>query len=70
MLFPIPLPPGIASVIGPANPLDSLIYLVFLQGGIWVAWLILLGLYVFSPYAVKLKESQEVEKPTESWLPN
>lgn len=53
MLFPIPLFPGNAAVITPANPLDAILYLIFLQYGFWIIWLGFLLLYAFSPYAIK-----------------
>ncbi len=51
--FPIPHPPGLATVMTPASLLDTIIYLIFLQGGIWILWLTFFILYVFSPYGIR-----------------
>lgn len=56
MLFPIPIYPGNLAVGTLANPLDTILYLLFLQAGIWIVWLAILGLYAFSPYSLKLKQ--------------
>ena len=53
--FPLPFPPGIAAVITPGLPIDNVFYLVFMHGGIWIAWIALGLLYLFSPYRVDIR---------------
>jgi hypothetical protein len=51
-LFPIPSEPGIATEITPAYPSDAILYLVFLESGVWILWMLFLGLLALSPYRV------------------
>ena len=53
--FPLPAQPGIAAVMSPAYPIDEVFYLVFMHGGIWIAWIALGLLYLFSPYRLDLR---------------
>lgn len=62
MLFPVPLSPGFASVVTAANPFDSALYLIFLQSGIWIMWLLFFGVYAFSPYALERPTSAEEDR--------
>jgi len=55
IFFPIPFPPGMAGVITPAYLVDQVFYLVFMHGGIWIAWISLGLLYLFSPYRIDLR---------------
>jgi hypothetical protein len=55
MFFPIPFPPGMAGVITPAYPVDQVFYLVFMHCGIWIAWIALGLLYLFSPYRLDIR---------------
>lgn len=49
-LFPIPLKPGFVMAITPAYLSDAVLYLVFLQSGVWMLWMLFLGLFALSPY--------------------
>ncbi len=53
--FPIPAPPGGYWVISHASLVDNIFYLVFMHGGIWIAWIALGLLYLFSPYRVDMR---------------
>ena len=55
IFFPIPFPPGMAGVETPAYPVDQVFYLVFMHCGIWIAWIALGLLYLFSPYRVDIR---------------
>ncbi|MGD9395638.1 MAG: hypothetical protein PVJ05_04345 [Candidatus Thorarchaeota archaeon] len=48
--FPIPRPPGEATVVTTASLLDQAFYLVFMHSGIWIMWILLGVLYLVSPY--------------------
>jgi len=50
MFFPIPMGPGMLAIITSANIVDQIFYLVFMHNGIWILWVVLGFLYVFSPY--------------------
>ncbi len=50
MFFPIPIEPGMAAVMTGATIIDQVFYLVFMHSGIWILWIILGLLYIFSPY--------------------
>ena len=54
MFFPIPFPSGMLGVETPAYLVDQVFYLVFMHGGIWIAWIALGLLYLFSPYRIDL----------------
>ena len=51
-LFPIPSPPGNLTVITPAHPIDTLLYLIFMHNGLWILWMSLTLLFVISPYRI------------------
>lgn len=51
-LLPIPRPAGEAAIMTPARPIDVFFYLGFIHNGVWVIWVVLLLLYIFSPYFV------------------
>jgi len=53
--FPLPALPGWATVITPGLPIDNVFYLVFMHCGIWIAWIALGLLYLFSPYRVDIR---------------
>jgi hypothetical protein len=53
--FPLPAPPGIAAVLTHAFLVDNIFYLVFMHCGIWIAWIALGLLYLFSPYRVDIR---------------
>ena len=53
--FPIPSPPGGYWVISHASLVDNIFYLVFMHWGIWIAWVALGLLYLFSPYRVDIR---------------
>ncbi len=55
MFFPIPFPPGMLGVITPAYLVDQVFYLIFMHGGIWIVWVALGLLYLFSPYRVDIR---------------
>ena len=55
MFFPIPVPPGILAVITHGYLVDQIFYIMFMHGGIWIAWIALGLLYIFSPYRVNLR---------------
>jgi hypothetical protein len=55
MFFPIPFPPGMLGVITPAYLVDQVFYLIFMHSGIWIAWIALGLLYLFSPYRIDLR---------------
>jgi hypothetical protein len=50
--IPIPSGPGVLTVISPANLIDQVFYLIFMHYGIWIVWIILGILYLFSPYRI------------------
>jgi hypothetical protein len=51
-LFPIPMYPGPLEIIVVANPIDSILYLVLFQTGLWILLEILLAIPAFSPYTI------------------
>lgn len=51
--IPIPSRPGYLAVITRAYLIDQIFYLIFMHGGIWIVWIILGFLYVFSPYRLE-----------------
>ncbi len=53
--FPIPTPPGNLTVMTHGYLVDSIFYLVFMHGGIWIAWIALGLLYLFSPYRLDMR---------------
>jgi len=53
--FPIPSGPGILTVISPASLIDQVFYLIFMHYGIWIVWISLGLLYLFSPYRFDTK---------------
>ncbi len=53
--FPIPVPPGVLAVITHGYLVDQIFYIMFMHGGIWIAWIALGLLYIFSPYRVNLR---------------
>ncbi len=53
--LPIPAPPGGYWVLSHASLVDNIFYLVFMHGGIWMVWIALGLLYLFSPYRVDLR---------------
>jgi len=53
--FPIPAPPGPYMAISHASLIDNIFYLVFMHCGIWIAWVALGLLYIFSPYRVDIR---------------
>ncbi len=53
--FPFPAQPGIAGVLTHGYLVDQVFYLVFMHGGIWIAWIALGLLYLFSPYRVDIR---------------
>ena len=55
MFFPIPFPSGMLGVITPAYPVDQVFYLIFMHWGIWIAWIALGLLYLFSPYRLDMR---------------
>jgi hypothetical protein len=52
MFIPFPMEPGIATVITQAYLTDQVFYLIFMHNGIWIVWIILGILYLFSPYRI------------------
>ena len=61
MLFPIPFDLGwfgqyvSASVIVPLNPVEFIIYLVFIYQGVWIFWMAIGILYVMLPWSPRLQ---------------
>ena len=53
--FPIPAPPKGYQTLSHASLVDNIFYLVFMHGGIWMAWIALGPLYLFSPYRVDIR---------------
>ncbi|MGY5862367.1 MAG: hypothetical protein RTU09_08345 [Candidatus Thorarchaeota archaeon] len=53
--FPIPVPPGMLAVLTRGYPVDQVFYIVFMHGGIWIAWIALGLLYLFSPYRIDMR---------------
>jgi hypothetical protein len=53
--LPIPAPPEGYGVLSYGYPIDQVFYLVFMHGGIWIAWIALGLLYLFSPYRIDLR---------------
>ena len=53
--FPIPAPPRGYWVISHASLIDNAFYLVFMHGGIWIAWIALGLFYLFSPYRLDMR---------------
>ncbi|MHA1862714.1 MAG: hypothetical protein ACTSWA_03015 [Candidatus Thorarchaeota archaeon] len=54
MFFPIPMGPGMLTVITTANIIDQIFYLIFMHNGIWILWILLGSLYIFSPYRLNV----------------
>jgi len=53
--FPIPLDPGMLAVLSPAFITDQIFYLIFMHGGLWILWIVLGVLYIFSPYRLNME---------------
>lgn len=53
--LPIPAPPGGYWIISPGYLVDQVFYLMFMHCGIWIAWIALGLLYLFSPYRVDIR---------------
>ena len=53
--FPIPSWPGIAAIIVPGHLIDQVFYLIFMHGGIWIVWIVLGLVYIFSPYRLNVR---------------
>ena len=53
--LPIPASPGPYMAISHASLVDQVFYLVFMHGGIWIAWIALGLLYLFLPYQVDIR---------------
>ena len=57
--FPIPIQPGrqifIPLDITHGYLVDQVFYLVFMHGGIWIAWIALGLLYLFLPYQIDIR---------------
>ena len=53
--LPIPAPSGGYQVFSRAYLIDQIFYLVFMHGGIWIAWIALGLLYLFSPYRIDIR---------------
>ncbi|MHA2003103.1 MAG: hypothetical protein ACW975_00665 [Candidatus Thorarchaeota archaeon] len=51
-LFPIPMYPGILEIIVIANPVDSFLFLVLFQPGLWILLEILLAVFALSPFTI------------------
>ena len=59
-LFPIPNEPGIATVMTLANLVDSLIFVVLINNGIWMLFVVILVLYLISPVTIPIaKKTKE-----------
>ncbi|MFQ5834226.1 MAG: hypothetical protein ACE5H4_16095 [Candidatus Thorarchaeota archaeon] len=48
--FPFPKPPGMLTVITRASPFDQVFYPMFMHGYVWIFWMFLGWIYIFSPY--------------------
>ena len=53
--FPIPSPSGNLMALSHGYLVDEVFYLVFMHCGLWVAWIALGLLYLFSPYRVSMR---------------
>jgi hypothetical protein len=53
--FPISTPPGNLAIMTQAFLVDQAFYIMFMHCGIWIAWIALGLLYLFSPYRVDLR---------------
>ena len=53
-LFPIPMYPGILEILVMANPIDSFLFLVLFQSGLWIFVEIALTLFALSPYTIAM----------------
>jgi len=53
--FPIPTPPGNLAIITHGYLVDQVFYLIFMHIGIWIVWVALGLLYIFSPYRVDIR---------------
>jgi len=53
-LFPIPTEPGILAVIVPANLVDSLIFGILINSGMWILIVVILVLYIISPVTISI----------------
>ncbi len=51
-LFPIPMYPGPLEIIVLANPVDSFLFLVLFQSGLWILLEILLVVLALSPFTI------------------
>jgi hypothetical protein len=53
--FPIPTTPGNLAIITHGYLVDQVFYLIFMHIGIWIVWVALGLLYIFSPYRVDIR---------------
>ncbi|MCK4278948.1 MAG: hypothetical protein KAW94_00050 [Candidatus Thorarchaeota archaeon] len=53
--FPIPAPPGGYWVISNGYLVDQVFYIMFMHCGVWIVWIVLGLLYLFSPYRIDLR---------------
>jgi hypothetical protein len=53
--FPIPSGSGALTVITQASLIDQVFYLIFMHYGIWIVWITLGILYLFSPYRLAVR---------------
>lgn len=51
--IPIPSEPGHLAVITSGHLIDQVFYLIFMHYGIWIVWILLGILYLFSPYRLE-----------------
>lgn len=55
-LFPIPYEPGHEMMLVIANPVDTFIFCVLFQSGLWLVFIILSMLYILSPYTISMED--------------
>ncbi|MFW9868086.1 MAG: hypothetical protein ACFFEL_00535 [Candidatus Thorarchaeota archaeon] len=51
--IPIPSEPGQMTVVTPGSMIDHIFYLIFIHYGLWILWISLGILYLFSPYRLE-----------------
>lgn len=63
LFVPFPLPPGDSWGISYAYPTDQLFYLVFMFRGVWLLWIAVGLLYIFSPYRLNQRYLSKAKNP-------
>ncbi|MHA2024380.1 MAG: hypothetical protein ACW98U_00660 [Candidatus Thorarchaeota archaeon] len=53
--LPIPTTPGDMDIITYAGPIETAFYIVFIYDGVWIVWITLTLVFVFSPFTNEIR---------------